>query len=78
MKETLSLCVDAQVKKDAEKVLEALGIPLHTAMDMYLAQISLVGGIPFRVTLPKTREEQTKREKTADSALKQFLEDHRE
>ena len=78
MKETFSLCVDAQVKQDAEAVLDKLGIPLHTAIDMYLSQISLMGGIPFSVTLPKTREEQPKRGKAADSALKQFIEEHRE
>ena len=78
MKETLSLCVDAQIKKNAEAVLEKLGIPMATAMDMYLTQITLVGGIPFPVTLPKAQEEQAKRGKNADNALKQFLEEHRE
>ena len=50
---TLNLRVNPQVKKDAEAVLEKLGIPMATAIDMYLTQISLVGGIPFSVTLPK-------------------------
>ena len=50
---TLNLRVNPQVKKDAEAVLEKLGIPMATAIDMYLTQISLVGGIPFRVMLPK-------------------------
>lgn len=36
-----------------EEVLSKLGIPMSTAVDMYLNQISLVGGIPFAVTLPK-------------------------
>ena len=30
-----------------------LGIPMATAIDMYLKQISLVGGIPFSIVLPK-------------------------
>ena len=29
---------------------------MSTAIDMYLNQISLVGGIPFAVTLPKAPE----------------------
>ena len=33
---------------------EQLGIPMSTAIDMYLKQISLVGGIPFSVVLPKS------------------------
>ena len=49
----MNLRVNPQVKKDAEAVLEKLGIPMATAIDMYLTQISLVGGIPFSVTLPK-------------------------
>jgi DNA-damage-inducible protein J len=50
---TLNLRVDPNVKKDAEAVLRRLGIPMSVAIDMYLHQISLTGGIPFSVTLPK-------------------------
>ena len=41
------------VKQRAEDVLSRLGIPMSIAIDMYLNQISLTGGIPFAVTLPK-------------------------
>jgi addiction module RelB/DinJ family antitoxin len=50
---TLNLRVNPTVKKRAEEVLSRLGIPMSTAIDMYLNQISLTGGIPFSVTLPK-------------------------
>ena len=50
---TLNLRVNPDVKENAESVLEQLGIPMATAIDMYLKQISLVGGIPFSVVLPK-------------------------
>ena len=40
-------------KNRAEKVLSQLGVPMSTAIDMYLNQISLTGGIPFSVSLPK-------------------------
>ena len=53
-KSTLNLRVDPDVKKDAETVLKKLGIPMSVAIDMYLYQIVLTGGIPFSVTLPKT------------------------
>ena len=33
-------------------MLSRLGIPISTAIEMYLRQITLTGGIPFRVTLP--------------------------
>ena len=50
---TLNLRVNPIVKQRAEAVLSRLGIPMSTAIDMYLNQISLTGGIPFTVTLPK-------------------------
>jgi len=51
---TLNIRVNPDVKENAENVLAKLGIPMATAIDMYLKQISLVGGIPFSVVLPKT------------------------
>jgi len=53
---TLNLRVNPEVKKRTEEVLAQLGIPMSTAIDIYLKQISLTGGIPFAVTLPKVPE----------------------
>ena len=53
---TLNLRVNPQLKSRAESVLSQLGIPMSTAIDMYLNQIALTGGIPFAVTLPKAPE----------------------
>lgn len=50
---TLNLRVNPDVKENAEYVLAQLGISMATAIDIYLKQISLVGGIPFSVVLPK-------------------------
>ena len=50
---TLNLRVNPTTKKSAEDVLSRLGIPMSTAIDMYLRQITLTGGIPFRVSLPQ-------------------------
>lgn len=50
---TLNLRVNPIVKERAEAVLAKLGVPMSTAIDMYLNQISLTGGIPFSVSLPK-------------------------
>ena len=50
---TLNLRVNPTVKERAEEVLSKLGVPMSTAIDMYLNQISLTGGIPFAITLPK-------------------------
>ncbi|MBI9012443.1 MAG: type II toxin-antitoxin system RelB/DinJ family antitoxin [Clostridiales bacterium] len=53
---TLNIRINPSVKKKAEEVLEELGIPMSTAINMYLRQISLTGGIPFPVKLPKAPE----------------------
>ncbi len=53
---TLNLRVNPTVKERAEEVLSRLGIPMSTAINMYLNQISLTGGIPFDVKLPKASE----------------------
>jgi len=50
---TLNLRINPDVKKSAEIVLSQLGVPMATAIDMFLKQITLTGGIPFAVTLPK-------------------------
>jgi len=50
---TMNLRVNPNLKSSAENILSQLGIPMSTAIDMYLMQITLTGGIPFSVTLPK-------------------------
>lgn len=50
---TLNLRVNPAVKEQAEGILSKLGLSVSAAVDIYLRQISLTGGIPFAVTLPK-------------------------
>ena len=50
---TLNIRVSPDVKKSAESVLSKLGVPMATAIDIFLKQIALTGGIPFPVTLPR-------------------------
>ncbi|MFZ7132425.1 MAG: type II toxin-antitoxin system RelB/DinJ family antitoxin [Eubacteriales bacterium] len=50
---TLNLRVNPLVKKQAEEILSELGIPMSTAINMYLRQIKMTGGIPFSIELPK-------------------------
>lgn len=83
---TLNLRVNPDVKENAEHILTQLGIPMATAIDMYLKQIALVGGIPFSVVLPKaerainadmmtTAELRSKLEKGYDDIEKGNVED---
>ena len=50
---TLNLRVNPTVKERAEEVLSKLGLSMSAAIEIYLNQIFLTGGIPFAVTLPK-------------------------
>ncbi|MCO5215796.1 MAG: type II toxin-antitoxin system RelB/DinJ family antitoxin [Thermomicrobiales bacterium] len=54
---TLNLRVNPEVKQQAEHVLKQLGVPMATAVDMFLRQIGMTGGIPFEVSLPKAPPE---------------------
>ena len=53
---TLNLRVNPTLKQEAEIVLRRLGVPMSTAVDIFLNQIVLTGGIPFAVTLPGAPE----------------------
>ena len=53
---TMNLRVNPAVKQEAENVLKQLGVPMATAVDMFLRQIALTGSIPFAIALPKAPE----------------------
>ena len=44
--------VEPEVKEQAEKVLNELGIPMSNAVGMFLKQVALRRGIPFEMKLP--------------------------
>lgn len=46
--------VEPDVKEQAEAVLERLGIPASTVINMLYKQIILTRSIPFSLTLPST------------------------
>lgn len=46
--------VEPEIKEQAEKVLDRLGIPMSNAVGMFLRQVVLQRGIPFEMKLPQT------------------------
>ena len=52
---TLNIRVNPELKKSAEKILSQLGVPMATAVDMFLKQVVLTESIPFAVALPKVQ-----------------------
>lgn len=54
-KAAINVRVNQETKQNAEKVLNKLGIPMSVAIDMYLRQIALTGGIPFDLSSKKRK-----------------------
>ena len=48
--------VNPELKKDVEEILGSLGLTTSQAITLYLQQIRLNKGIPFRLQLPTTAE----------------------
>ena len=46
--------IEPDVKKQAEEILSALGIPASNAINIFYKQIILQNGLPFEVKLPST------------------------
>ena len=68
--------VEPEIKEQAEAVMERLGLPVSTAINMFYRQIILWNGLTFRpsvpVNLPKARDEMSKEE--FDAAMATGLE----
>lgn len=47
--------VEPEVKEQAERVLEQLGIPMSNAIGLFLRQVVMQRGIPFDMKLPQTK-----------------------
>lgn len=45
--------IQENIKKQAEQILETIGISRDTAIDMFYRQIILNNGIPFALKIPK-------------------------
>ena len=45
--------IDEQLKKQSSQVLEGLGISLSGAINIFLRQLILHDGIPFKIEYPK-------------------------
>lgn len=44
--------IDANQKKEAEKLYSKLGLKLSQAVNMFISQSLLVGGLPFNLRVP--------------------------
>jgi DNA-damage-inducible protein J len=52
MTTTIQARIDTQSKKDAQKILNFLGLSMSEAITLYFRQIILRRGIPFDIEIP--------------------------
>ena len=50
--DVLHIRVEPQVKKDADRMLTQLGMSTSEAVNVFLKQVILHGGLPFEIKLP--------------------------
>ena len=51
----VSVRIEPEIKEEAENILEALGIPVSNAINMFYKQIILQDGIPFEMKHTKNK-----------------------
>ena len=51
--ETLHMRIDSDLKNNAEKLLNQLGMSASEAVIIFFSQVVLNGGLPFEVKFPK-------------------------
>ena len=63
--------VEPEIKEKAEAILEALGIPASTAINMFYRQVIMWEGMPFRPAIPSGRP--VSRDELTDEAFDQRM-----
>ena len=66
---TINVNVDVNIKKQANAILNDLGLNMSTAINMFLAQIIKQDGIPFEIKNPRPTRELIKALKEADDIV---------
>lgn len=54
---TTSIRMDADTKNAATELLNDLGLDLSSAVNIFLKQVVLQGGLPFQVKVPQYKQE---------------------
>jgi DNA-damage-inducible protein J len=68
--ETLHIRVEPYVKANVENTLDQLGLTTTEAINIFLKQILLTGGLPFEIKLPSFNAETEKALKESDDIIK--------
>ena len=49
----VQICINADLKKQATELFEELGLDMSSAVNLFLHQCILYGGLPFAVEVPR-------------------------
>lgn len=74
-KTTLNLRIDSNIKKQAEKVVDELGISMSAAIILYLKAIVRENGIPFDMRVKKPEPVEASKPKAKKKPKNDFDED---
>lgn len=66
---TINVNVNNEVKKEATEILDALGISMSTAINIFLTQVTRTRSIPFEIISPKPTRRLKKALKEADKIV---------
>ena len=72
---TISTRVDDQIKSDAEKIADEIGIPVSTAINIFLKRFIANRGFPFDVVVPKSITTPIMDVEMLDASVKQAIAD---
>ena len=70
---TIHLRVEPDIKNNVEKLLDRLGLTTTDAINIFLNQIVLNGGLPFPVKIPQPNRETLAAIKEADEIKRGIL-----
>ena len=74
METNITICIDSDLKEQADALFSELGMDLNTAFNLFVRESLRVGGIPFELTPNKETIEAMEEAKriTYDSSTKRY------
>ena len=69
---TISVRMDADLKNDAESILNSLGLTPSQAINVFYKQITFQNGIPFSVKIPRNNLNETSINAMEEKDLEKF------
>lgn len=68
--ENINIRIEPELKEEAEKTLDYLGLTMAEAVKLFLKQVTLTDSIPFKIEKPKFNKETLEAIQEADEITK--------